>query len=131
MDPSLLLDLLFLKLTIEHKGQKATSRFSFDQTAAVLKRARTSDEKQAVWVAASLGSENESLKLFAKMAIFDPFSLEDESTLMAKFPEKDHSDVKMWRQKLIPDIVVVNNNVVAVNTKRIRSGYHRKLVRHS
>lgn len=105
MDPSVLLDLLYLKLTVEHRQNAPATDESFLKTRESLKRIRVPHSSPSVagWVSQSLlNPKNETEKALAKLAIFDPLAFEDKTKLLSLFKSKHHNFVLEFADKLIP-----------------------------
>lgn len=104
MDPNTLIDLLYLKLTLEHQHSVKVTSDSFDKTRESLKRIRTkSSSSVASWIAQSLlHPNNKTEKELARLAIFDPLCFEDKTKLLSQFDSKHHNIVEDFVGKLIP-----------------------------
>lgn len=103
MDPNILIDLLYLKLTLEHQNSVKVTSDSFDKTRESLKRIRTKSSSVG-WIAQSLlHPTNKIEKELARLAIFDPLCFEDKTKLLSQFDSKHHNIVEDFVGKLIPE----------------------------
>jgi len=109
MDPNVLFDLLYLKLTLEFQQRHLVTRESFDKTKQVLKRLRPvesavtkSQPSVATFISTSLMKpKNATEKELARLAIFDPLIFKDRNELLKKFDSKDENIVIEFMDKLV------------------------------
>ena len=107
MDPNVILDLLYLKLTLEHQHKLKVDQKSFDNTRECLKRLRHPEAPSTVanFVTKLLLKPKTNLdKELARLAIFEPLLFEKREDLFSRFDPKDHLEIKEFINALIPEV---------------------------
>jgi hypothetical protein len=102
LDLDLLLSLLFLKLSVEHKGGIGSTAKSTQSTLDIVRRLlpkNTETHKAVLWVAKTLQTPG-ALPLkaqFVRKVLLDPLSLENEESFLSSFDKTDKDLVLEWR----------------------------------
>jgi hypothetical protein len=102
LDSDLLLSLLFLKLSVEHKGGIGSTAKSTQSTLDIVRRLlpkNTETHKAVLWVAKTLQTPGAPpLKAqFVRKVLLDPLSLENEESFLSSFDKTDKDLVLEWR----------------------------------
>jgi hypothetical protein len=100
MDPNTLLDILFVKLTIESQTKQALSSDSFSQTLAILKRIHTPNPEKIRYLRESIQTKGH-IQAVARQVITNPLLLETQHNLLKNFPVDIHTNIKEWALKLL------------------------------
>lgn len=105
LDSDLLLSMLFLKLSVEHKGGNGSTAKSTQSTLEIVRRlchlilVNNETHKAVLWTAKTLQTlDSPPLKAqFVRKVLLDPLSLENEESFLSSFDKTDKDIVLEWR----------------------------------